>query len=775
MLATHTPLLPESPESKIRNKKTLTKCSELSNHLADQKNPQKLILTDLFLGDEGAIELANILEKNNEIISIEIRGNNISALGFGALCQALHQSTSLKKISAEWNNIGSDNLGVIALRELLQKNKSIQCVDLRNNNIDANCAAMLSNMIRESSLQVCDLRWNNLGDEGAKLILLAIQENPGKVQVDISGNKVSDTMMNEFDLINSERTSIQHSKNMQPRSSIIPNYQLSQVSKEFDIRSTEINLSSRSPIRTPQRVSFQYNKENINTHNFISPNRASTNSDKPGPQTKLPLTQSLSYRTTPNRISRPLSPFNGVQRDRVNPNLHPVYGKHVQALANERQSLNYNYNYNPEIDIQEMNNRYQKEINEIELNHNAQIQLHSKLTAIIHNLEKEVDTERQKNIALEYSMKELSLNFQNEVSQREEIESNSHQLIDEIRQRDQLVQQISLELEDEKKNNILMKKNIEELRYRYEKFQQEFQKTILENERKFQQDLIILTTHNDELKGQIEKQGSCFNQQIHSIQIDNEMKCRNYEEQLSNAVNATSELVEELKKKQMEIDDLYLEMEERSKKALEDGKSEEYEKAQKAIFELDKELQFLQSERDRVSQHNDDIIVDLENKKSQLYNLEKQVDENKKKWRDEVCNLEIELQRATFQLEGHKDELIRNVSQIEKLQLENNELKLTSKKLKEAKDEESEKMKRLLDTEQMKNDRIESEYKKKLSKLENELVESKEETQRITQEYEKLGDMLKGNITKLISQTFNDHERLKTPLKPEKGFRSEDL
>ena len=67
---------------------------------------------------------------------MEIRGNNISGTGFEALFRVfLEVMEMLKAISVEWNQLGSNTKGLLALEELVTKKESISFVDLRNNKI----------------------------------------------------------------------------------------------------------------------------------------------------------------------------------------------------------------------------------------------------------------------------------------------------------------------------------------------------------------------------------------------------------------------------------------------------------------------------------------------------------------------------------------------------------------------------------------------------------------------------------------------------------------
>ncbi len=172
-------------KSRARTTNSETKLSsnpELTIRLDTQRESPKLSCIDMFIGDEGAIILSKYLSENTNFEYLEIRGNNISAVGFSAICDGLRGARRIKSISAEWNQIGSDPSGLIALNELIRTKSTIVSLDLRNNHIGYNSAGSISNIIKEcETLQNLDLRWNDLGDDGAKTILAALRTCQRKI------------------------------------------------------------------------------------------------------------------------------------------------------------------------------------------------------------------------------------------------------------------------------------------------------------------------------------------------------------------------------------------------------------------------------------------------------------------------------------------------------------------------------------------------------------------------------------------------------------------
>jgi len=723
------------------------KSSELTRILETQKSSNKLLIPDLFFGDDGAFEIAKFIQENKHFVNIELRGNNISALGFEAICESLKGSTSLKKISAEWNNIGSENLGIIALNEFMQSNNTVLSLDLRNNHIGPSCAGAIANIIRDSSsLKIFDLRWNELGDEGAKLILLALKDHPGKVQVDLTGNKISHEVLMELDLVNTERTTQKVNK---PSSSI----------RESN-RQSEISQSHKSTPHTPQRVILS-NKENLRTENTSTEDYsyaiAHDNSINSGrtvfqPISNLnisPLGRKTNLYQASNSVLKPLQNFT----------LPTLSSNRSQMLTSMIGS------YNPENDIQQIKERYLNETKEIEEKCNNHIQMHMKMATLVTNLERRIEEERNKNEIKETKIQELTTNLNFELEKRQELELNYNQLLAELQQRDHHVGELSLEAEQLRNENIQMRRLIEELKDGNVEIHKDFQRKMSDVDKRYKDDVAILTTNNDELRIHIEKIQNDFNQQMHAIHIANEENIKLYEEKVNNAIMATTELAEELKKKQNEIEILQAEHIEDVRKAFEQGKTEEFQKAQKAMFDFDQELRLLQNENEQLKQKSENLLKDLEQLNKQKQIQQRQFEDQVNRSNEEKYKLENELQVKSHSIESQKDELDQRKSLISKLEAENSSMKLEFIKLKEDQNEYIEKLKRNNEIELKKAENNKDNLKRKITELEIELKEAKDETQRITEEYNKLGDMLKGNISKLISQTFNEHEKLKTPNK----------
>ena len=196
--------------------------NDLEVKLNAQKGLTKISLVDMFIGDEGAYLLSDFLRQNNQVEYLETRGNNISSSGFAAICESLKHCSRIKTITAEWNNIGSDTQGIVALHEVARSATSLQMVDLRNNHLNVNCAGAIASIIRDNnSIQTLDLRWNDLGNDGGKTILNALRNSNKKLQIDLNGNKIHEEILSEiayFDPFQEQSLSQQNESNIQKQS-----------------------------------------------------------------------------------------------------------------------------------------------------------------------------------------------------------------------------------------------------------------------------------------------------------------------------------------------------------------------------------------------------------------------------------------------------------------------------------------------------------------------------------------------------------------------------
>ena len=119
-----------------------------------------------------------LLEDDRTLTALDLRGNRISTAGIQALARLLTNSTQLKSICLEWNSLGIAASDIGILTEALAINKTLTCLDLRNNQLSPESGSYLAKMLSiNSALKTLDLRWNSIDDSAAIQMENAVKQN----------------------------------------------------------------------------------------------------------------------------------------------------------------------------------------------------------------------------------------------------------------------------------------------------------------------------------------------------------------------------------------------------------------------------------------------------------------------------------------------------------------------------------------------------------------------------------------------------------------------
>lgn len=188
--------------------------------LKAQRGSSSLNLGDAFIGDEGCEALAQHLREHPEIVTIDLKGNNITCAGMRLLASALRVSKVIS-LSLEWNSIGNDT---DVLTEIFGFSNTLQSLDLRNNRVGVQGAESLAKLITANkSLASLDLRWNELGPQGASVLIEALQGRHSVRRVEVSGNRIPDELLRQLEDLTAG-TSVPQATQKSPRYASPPRY-----------------------------------------------------------------------------------------------------------------------------------------------------------------------------------------------------------------------------------------------------------------------------------------------------------------------------------------------------------------------------------------------------------------------------------------------------------------------------------------------------------------------------------------------------------------------
>ncbi|XP_030061041.1 leucine-rich repeat-containing protein 45 isoform X2 [Microcaecilia unicolor] len=130
---------------------SLDSCAVLAMLLERDLRFTDLLLSDCMLNEEGVKLLLQGLCTNTVIKHLDLKGNNIRAVGAEALGKLLQQNKSIRRLILEWNNLGmwEDSFSIFC--DGLGSNHFLQHLDLRNNQINHQGAGELAMSLKHNA------------------------------------------------------------------------------------------------------------------------------------------------------------------------------------------------------------------------------------------------------------------------------------------------------------------------------------------------------------------------------------------------------------------------------------------------------------------------------------------------------------------------------------------------------------------------------------------------------------------------------------------------
>ncbi|KAJ8665021.1 hypothetical protein QAD02_006683 [Eretmocerus hayati] len=166
-------------------------CEIIAQVLASSSTIKVVDFGDCMLLPKGLTSILKALCEGSSVISLCLRGNNISGKLVEVLGEVLEVNSTLKILSVEWNNLGSQVDSFSKFCHGLAKSSQLEELDLRYNQISTVCADSLSDALKNNkSLKKLDLAWNSLGLSGGQKILSGVKFNRVLTVMNLKGNCV---------------------------------------------------------------------------------------------------------------------------------------------------------------------------------------------------------------------------------------------------------------------------------------------------------------------------------------------------------------------------------------------------------------------------------------------------------------------------------------------------------------------------------------------------------------------------------------------------------
>ena len=162
----------------------------LADALQHNSTLQSLDLSNKGIDVEKAVALADSLQHNSTLQSLDLRNNSIGDKGTVVLADALHYNSVLQSLYLSNNSIGDE--GAVALAEALHQNSIFQSLNLDNNSISSvGATAIAQSLYYNSTLKQLSLGGNIIGNSGAVALAESLHQNTTLQVLSLSGNHIS--------------------------------------------------------------------------------------------------------------------------------------------------------------------------------------------------------------------------------------------------------------------------------------------------------------------------------------------------------------------------------------------------------------------------------------------------------------------------------------------------------------------------------------------------------------------------------------------------------
>ena len=852
------------------SKKSPKAPSNWRDRLEVQRDSDTLSLVDLFIGDEGAYEIAKFLKYNKDYVALHLRGNNISAAGFEAICQALKGSTRMKVVSAEWNNIGSDISGLVALQQTLKANSPIEVVDLKNNRIGFNCVRIINDIIRDStSLKKLDLRWNEVGEEGGQQILNTLRQTRKKIGIDLNGNRLGEetlaqindpfsdgvTYRSHTEVSNRVRTGesppkeelFQHRSPQftaggeAPSYSTVPQQKYStNISKNYEqsfggtqvygTRTTNTaNYQSNIDVSPPSRHLVELEKRAYNpktpsyseyeggskrTYSTKSITPVAEYEKKAGTTTGLssqnytPSQSRTQYarqeigQTTADRGSRTanVDRYSPTRRSYVTAGTHHIEtttthlkSSDVQHDINRRsenrtlaaqllrerdEELTLKQKYLPKQNTPQATTKTAGGATDVRHSesHSHHTQSHTKRSAIntneiseadaqhlkvgklISGLEQSLEKEQGRANEFEEKLRAVLSEFEMESSLRQELERKYSHIIEDLKRSDIQIHDMRMDFEAVSGENSELRNEVNVLRHENQRLEEYNKSKLIEIEDRYKHQLRAVEAQNQELREDIEGIQRELNGQIVDLKRDFENKRRKYEAQVDDFGKLNDELSTELATQMEHVEKLKIDHEHNLRRTIEKVKDEEVHRAQQVIRSLEEELRSSKATNEVLTRKNEEMLKDLKNYEKQIREQHIQFANELSRTGGEIDRSRSDLAQANTTIQKQHSEIMSRDATIKNLEGEVERMRTEIQRLADMQVVQIDNFKREYENERRRFEDNERQMVLRVEETERRLAESQQETIKITREYERLVDIMQGNVSRVIQDTFSLHK-----------------
>lgn len=434
----------------------------------------------------------------------------------------------------------------------------------------------------------------------------------------------------------------------------------------------------------------------------------------------------------------------------------------IERPVTSQKKVVFSPGINIESDLNELQNRYEKETNEIHKSYLSNYERQLKAGKTIQELEIILEEEKRKYVLLENRFQDLLREYDSERRLRIDLEHDVGGCKEEIRRKDLIISDLDTKLGKVSQDNAYLNTENNNLRGEISRISEVYHIKLGDTEERYLIQIRELNGQMEGLRSTLEQQGIEYNNQFRENNRQWEARVYQSEDRLRDREREIAELEAELRGLADHNNRLKLDYEEEIRRQVNLAREDEKTRWQLVIKDLEAQIRIQDDERDVLARKNQDLVRDISIKERQIQDLKVTHDIELSRQESEISDLRNHLSSLGTTNDKVRNDLLNRESVIGKLQ---NELNALGRELEREREVHQHEINRAVNEHHNDTRRWEDrerELRGRIADLERALRQVEDSEGRIRFEYERLREHLTGNINKMISQTFVEHDYSKT-------------
>lgn len=419
--------------------------------------------------------------------------------------------------------------------------------------------------------------------------------------------------------------------------------------------------------------------------------------------------------------------------------------------------------YNVEPDIEEIHKRYEEEAREIKLKYDQHLQAHLKVGRRIEEVEAILEEERRMNGEWKMKYHQAEEELQEERRLRIQLDQRVQFLTEENRNKDQTITELEMKQRSFQKDTDQLIGENTRLKEELSRLHDFYNNRFREIEEGANNRVRQVFAQNESLKGQIEREKVDHGARLKDLNNEWELKYKKSDDQIRELNRVITELDQEVRLLNEHIQRLKAEHEEHLRMNANQVRKEEYDKYQVTLRQVEAKLRASEDAREALLKKIDEMYRDLHTLEKELNNTKLQYEQEHSRLKAESNELKNQLVLSNNLVDKLRSDLLNRDTQITKLQSEIKNQEIEANRIRDQHSVELDHMRNEFMLDKKRYDDIEQGLRQRIADLENLVRETEDDAARIRAEYNRLRDIINGNVAKTIMQTFTEYETKATP------------